>query len=93
MGAGVRISGEEPGEQRWAVYLHRNQKVIVWGTGYSPDGAEKVIVTYSRLHNGGRIGFSNTKSVWEDDFYEEFQRISLGPEAAVKLRWEEVDED
>jgi len=92
MGVGVRIGGEQR-EKGWPIHIHKGQRVIIWGTGYSPDGAEKVVVTYSYLRDHGQIAPSRTKSVWDGDFYEEFQPIGLGPEAIVRLKWEAVDED
>jgi len=52
MGVGVRIGGEQR-EKGWPIHIHKGQRVIIWGTGYSPDGAEKVVVTYSYLRDHG----------------------------------------
>lgn len=67
----------------WILFLHKEQDVIVWRVEQSPDNPEKLIIFYSYLRDNGRVGKPRIKSVWEDDFYEEFESVGKG----VQLRW------
>jgi hypothetical protein len=74
------------------LFLHKNQDVVIWDTNPDDMGTlrghysePKILVSYSYLRKNGRVGKVRRKSVYESDFYDEFQDVGRG----IEIRWEE----